>query len=145
VDATLSEGIPYRLIDHGADLGMEVRAPTLEALFVGAARALFDILGTLDATRVTRVETIEQEGEDLEEVFRGWLAELLFLSAARRMVFSEFRVLALDTTRLKAEAAGERFDRDRHTFEREIKAITYHGLEVVQEDREWRATVIFDV
>jgi len=124
---------------------MEVRAPTLEGLFVGAARALFDILGTLGATRVTRVETIDVQGEDLEEVFRGWLAELLFLSAARRMVFSEFRVLALDATRVKAEAAGECFDRDRHTFEREIKAVTYHGLEVVKEEREWRATVIFDV
>ena len=141
----MSEGIPYRLIDHVADLGMEVRAPTLEGLFVESARALFDILGTLDTTRATIVETLDLDGEDLEEVFHGWLSELLFLSAARETVFSEFRVLTLDAKHLKAEAAGERIDRNRHAIEREIKAITFHGLEVVEEDGGWRANVIFDV
>jgi SHS2 domain-containing protein len=141
----LSESLRYRLLDHVADLGVEIWAPTLADLFVEAARSLFDLLGTLGTTRAVRADIVAVEGGDIEEVFHDWLSELLFRSAARRMVYSEFRVLSLELPRLVAEAQGEPFDPLRHSFEREIKAVTFHGLEVVEDRGLWRARVIFDV
>jgi SHS2 domain-containing protein len=51
----------------------------------------------------------------------------------------------IDETRLSARLAGERLDYDRHEFETEIKAVTYHQLTVRQENGRWSARVIFDV
>ena len=141
----MNESTGYTILDHVADLGVEIHAQSLEDLFVGAARALFDLLGTLESTRGSIVETIDIESQDLVELLHDWLSDLLFRSAARGRVFSEFRVCSLDSSHLRAEAVGEVFDPDRHSIEREIKAVTFHNLEIVEQDREWRATVIFDV
>ncbi len=34
----------YRLLEHTADMGIEAQAATLDALFVGAARGLLEVL-----------------------------------------------------------------------------------------------------
>lgn len=141
----MREGIRYRLLDHAADLGVEVFASSVEALFVEAARALFDLMGSLGATEPRMQESIVVEGEDQEELLRVWLSELLFRSSARAMLFCEFDILVLDSRRLHAQARGERFDPARHAFEREIKGVTFHGLQIVREPQGWRATVIFDI
>ena len=36
-------------------------------------------------------------------------------------------------------------DRDRHILDHEVKAITYHGLKVEQNDGGWLAEVIVDI
>ena len=141
----MNGSIGYTILDHVADLGVEIHAPSLEELFVAAARALFDLLGTLESTRASIVEMIDIEGADLVELLHDWLSDLLFRSAARRLVFSEFRICSLDDGHLRAEAMGEALDLDRHSIEREIKAVTFHNLEIVKHERGWRATVIFDV
>jgi len=141
----LSREAHYTLLDHAADLAVRLRAPSLEALFVEGARALFDLLGTLGSTEPLTTERIELEGRDLEELFHDWLSELLFRFSARGETYCQFRVLALDPRRLRAEVAGETLQRKRHTVEREIKAVTYHGLEIVEDEEGWRATLIFDV
>jgi len=139
------ERIEYRLLDHVADLGIEVRGASLEGLFVEAARALFDLIGSLADTEPKVEESVSVNGEDREDLLRGWLGELLFRSAARGMVYSEFEILTLDARRLDARARGERYDRRKHSIEREIKAVTFHGLRVTRDDGGWRATVIFDI
>lgn len=137
--------IHYTLLDHTADLGIEVRGHSLEDLFVEAARALFDLLGTLGATEITTEQDIRIEADDREDLLRAWLSELLFLGTTRGVIFSRFRILSLNSHKLEALAMGEPFDPARHSFEREIKAVTFHGLEVVNDRRGWKASVIFDV
>ncbi len=47
---------------------------------------------------------------------------------------------------LAARLWGERTDRERHPPLTEIKAVTYHHLEVTQvADEDWRARVLLDV
>jgi len=40
---------------------------------------------------------------------------------------------------------GERFDAARHPLKVQVKAVTYHGLEVARDEGGWRARVIFDI
>jgi SHS2 domain-containing protein len=144
-DGPVGRRVAYTLIDHSADLGIELGAPTLDALFVEGARALFDLVGTLDATLPVEAASICVSGQDVEDLFRAWLSELLFRCFARGCLFSEFRVRSLDALRLEAEAWGEPLDPARHTIEREIKAVTFHGLEVRERPGGWTARVIFDI
>ena len=47
--------------------------------------------------------------------------------------------------RLEAEAAGEPFAPDRHRMKTEIKAVTYHGLEIRETPAGWRGRIVCDV
>ena len=46
---------------------------------------------------------------------------------------------------MTAKIAGERVNRERHWFMREVKSITYHGLTVQKLGQHWEAEVIVDI
>jgi SHS2 domain-containing protein len=139
------ERMAYRLLDHVADLGMEIWATSVEGLFVEGARALCDLIGTRSSTRAPDEESVDLEGEDLEDLLHSWLSEILFRCVVRKRVFRDFEILELSSRRLRAVSRGYTYDPERYSLRREIKAVTFHGLEIIQEPHQWRATVIFDV
>jgi SHS2 domain-containing protein len=46
---------------------------------------------------------------------------------------------------LKARVKGEPFQEGVHVIKTEVKAVTYHQIEVRKENRGWRAQIIFDL
>jgi SHS2 domain-containing protein len=135
----------YETFDHTADMGIRVFGQTEEEVFANAAYALFDQLTDLRKVGDKVAQEISVEGADREDLLIRWLGELLFLSQSRGFLFKEFSILHLESNFLRAIARGEIFDPSRHRFEIEIKAVTYHQVEVKQKDKGWEAKVIFDV
>jgi SHS2 domain-containing protein len=135
----------YETFDHTADLGVRVFGQTCEEVFANAAYALFDLLTDLNHVRENLSYDLRVEAADREELLVRWLSELLFLSESRGYLFKNFSFSHLDQTSLKAEARGETFDPSRHEFKTEIKAVTYHRVEVRERDGRWGARVIFDI
>ncbi len=135
----------YEHFDHTADLGLRIRAASLEELFAEAARALTAVLvDTPDSVRPAERRTIRLEASDREDLLHDWLAELLYLFDTEHMLFSRFDV-ALPPGELCATAWGERADPARHALELEIKAVTYHGLKIEPDAHGWLAEVIVDL
>jgi SHS2 domain-containing protein len=135
----------YETFDHTADLGVRVFGQTCEEVFANAAYALFDLLTDLNRVREILSYDLRVEAADREELLVRWLSELLFLSESRGYLFKNFSFSHLDQTSLRAEARGETFDPSRHEFKTEIKAVTYHQVEVREKDGKWGARVIFDI
>jgi SHS2 domain-containing protein len=135
----------HETFEHTADLGLRVRAATLDALFAEAAEALFSIvvddLGTVKP--VTRIDVTLSEA-DCELLLFDWLKELLYRFDAEHLLFSRFDV-TVRPDGLTAAAWGEKLDRDRHELSHEVKAITYHGLKIEQTADGWLAEVIVDI
>ncbi len=135
----------YRLLNHTADLRVQVYGNSLRQLFQNALYTLTDLL--TDARRVrtlrSRRVTVRGEGEDLLLV--RFLRELLFLFETRRFLGRRLEFLLLGDTILKAKVWGERFDPARHPLRTEVKAVTYHRLKVERRRERWVAEVIFDV
>jgi SHS2 domain-containing protein len=46
---------------------------------------------------------------------------------------------------LRARVKGEPFQEGVHVIKTQVKAVTYHQIEVRQEKEGWRARVIFDL
>jgi SHS2 domain-containing protein len=134
----------YETFDHTADIGVRVFGRTVEEVFVNAAYALFDQLTDLRKVADGTVREISVEGADREDLLIRWLGELLFLCQSRGYLFKEFSIFHLDSKSLKAIARGEIFDPSRHRFKTEIKAVTYHQVEVKQRDNRWEGKVVFD-
>ena len=135
----------HETFDHTADLGLRVRAATLDALFAEAAEALFSVIvENLSAVApVVRVE-VELSETDRELLLFDWLKELLYRFDAEHLLFSRFEV-RVRPDGLTGVAWGEKLDPARHEPGHEVKAITYHGLKVEQTDDGWLAEVIVDI
>ena len=134
----------FQFINHTADIGIRVEAPTLEVLFETAALAFTELVTSAESLDCLVERTFKLEEDDIETLLVSWLQELLYLLDTEQLVFARFQVKLQDFS-LEATAAGEVFDPDRHMIKTEIKAVTYHQLEVAESDQGWQAQVIFDI
>lgn len=141
------QGAPplFREIDHTADVGIIVEAATPSALFEKAGLALVALMVGPAGLEARERRTVAVEAEDWTELLHHWLTELLGLFCADGFVAADVSVDRIEPTRVRGTLWGEKFDRSRHEFHGEIKAVTYHELAVGSDDAGWQARVIFDV
>jgi SHS2 domain-containing protein len=144
------EGV--RMIEHTADFGLEVEAPTLEALFARAAAGMFSSFAEADSAESVPPTTnsnhrdvpVELRGENIEELMVLWLDELLYRAEEKRLIFTSFEVESVSDTRFAGRAYGRLAARG-ETFEPPVKGVTHHDLWIRRENGGWRAHVIIDV
>lgn len=135
----------HELFEHTADLGLRATAPDLDALFAEIAKCLFSaIIEDITSIRPSMSETLEISGDDREFLMFDWLRELLRRFEMDGMLFREFDV-KVNADGLYATIHGEPVDRERHQLSHEVKAITYHELNVEPTDSGWLAEVIVDI
>ncbi len=135
----------YEILDHTADMAVRIRGDSLSQLFERAAFALFDNLVELDGVAETHEERIQVEGQDRPELMVNWLNQLLFLWESRLLLFKRFEVTQVSDTSLSARAWGETYDDTRHAVLTEVKAATYHQLQLEETAGGWRAQLVFDI
>ncbi len=137
----------HEIFEHTADIGLRIRAATLDELFHDAAVGLFALIVTnLNAVQPSEEVTfslIGREGE-YDYLLFDWLNELLYSFDARQLLLSKFDV-QVKSDGLRATAWGEPLDTLQHRLEHEVKAITYHGLKVIRDGAAWLAEVIIDI
>lgn len=135
----------YKLIEHTADLGIEVTADDLKGIFVNSALALFDLMVGLEKIGGTAPKQFTVSGADHVELLVAWLNELLYVYSVEKLVFSRFEHVQLNPNRIEAVGWGELLDPQRHELNIEIKAATYHGLALSKQNGIWKARIIFDI
>ena len=135
----------YELIEHTADVGVKAFGKTISEAFEHAAKGMFDIITDKSEIEFVGQYEIELKADDLEQLLVDWLSELLFLNSANNLVFGFFKV-DLDEKKktLKASVFGEKFNVSKHKIGTEIKAITYHMLEV-KNKKPYHIIVLFDI
>lgn len=150
------EGITF--LDHTADVGMEVVAPTQDRLFHNAAMGMMALLDGRDDTaagqgvglgdeasspqlRDMEMVRVGGEAQDPAALLAHWLKELLFLHEVRHRDYARADMFSLTETALDAWVETV----PAAPAVREIKGVTYHELSAVRTEDGWTATVIFDV
>lgn len=135
----------YETFDHTADLGLRIRSGDLNTLFNEAGQALFSVLvEDLNTIELRQTWTVHLTGDNLEFLLFDWLRELLYLFEAEQLALGRFDAQVQGNT-LEATAWGEPLDPSRHLLLHEVKAITYHHLQVQQTPDGWLAEVIVDI
>ena len=135
----------FEILDHTADIGIIVYGENLKALFENAGEAFFHIITDLKKVKLRTEKHIMIEGESLERLLVDWLSELLYFHDVENLLFKQFKIKSVGKDGLKAVAKGEPFEEGVHAIKTEVKAVTYHQIEVRQEKGHWRAQVIFDL
>ncbi len=135
----------YELIDHTADVGIKAYGKTISEAFENAAKAMFEIITDNSEIESIGQYNIELAAPDLEQLLVDWLSELLYINTTKNLVFGFFKVeINEKENKLSAKIFGEKFNISKHKIGTEIKAVTYHMLEV-KNKKPIHVQVLFDV
>ena len=138
----------FEILEHTADIGMAAYGKTKREVFINSARGMFEIIaGGNETLKENFYDKIKLEADNLEGLLFAWLNELLYISETRLVILNKFYIKELSDFQIKAEVEGMKINPPSVKIEKEIKAVTYHRLEIKKDEESglWRAQVIFDV
>jgi SHS2 domain-containing protein len=120
----------YRNLEHITDAFIEVSAETLEEAFEIAGMSVVDTVLDIKSVEKKSERKIETSAVDLKGLLYSWLEEIIILT-----ITESFKVTITKTDKyfLTATISGEPIDFDKHHFKLEIKAPTYHLMEIKEE------------
>ena len=141
----------FEIINHTADIGIKAYGKNLKELFLNAARAMFEIM--IEVTKrkpiFAKIEhkkcLLNKQGNNIEEILVAWLSELLYLFSSEGLIMERANIHRLDSSCIQAEVTSKIPKPDFYRIKTEIKAVTYHELEIKKTEHSFEAQVIFDV
>jgi SHS2 domain-containing protein len=133
------------IIDHTADLGIVVAETTLKALFQKASHAMMSIMLEQKSDETGEPIHISVQGSDLPDLMVRWLGEILYIFEGENRVVTQTKILEITSNHLDAQIKTIPFSSTKHEILTEIKAVTYHQIEVIRKGDLWNARIIFDL
>ena len=136
---------PYTLLDHTADLRIRIRGADRAELFANAGLALADLICDPSSLKSADTATIAVTGDDPADLLVNFLRELLYQWTGRDKLIKMVETIHVSETSVSARVTVDQFTAAHHTILNEIKAVTYHQIEVAPTPAGWQATVVFDI
>jgi SHS2 domain-containing protein len=130
----------YQEIEHTADVALRVWGEDIYGLLRASAAGLYDLLNLKYTPDVPVSAKFYLMMSDSENLLIDFLNELLFISEDKAQYLVSFSFGAVDD-RLEVFAEGFQILR----INRQIKAATFHNMEVVKPEECLEATITFDV
>ncbi|MCJ7717492.1 MAG: archease [Anaerolineales bacterium] len=133
----------FEEVSHTADLEIRVWAEDMESLFHQAAVGMIQLSGVEDLEEgVSSVnQTISLEAMDYEGLLILFLEELLYRLTEDYMIFDIKKLNISSEFTLKANIKGYQI----RSYQRDIKAITYHNLNISTTADGYEVFIVFDI
>lgn len=139
----------YNYLDHTADIAVDIEASTVEELFIGAAFALQETICENNANNSTVEKEIKLSDASMEILLVSFLSELNYLFQSENWMFSSIREIKIRNVdqawNLNAKIGGYKFDRTMMKLKSEIKAVTYHQMEIKEWNGKFSTRIVFDI
>ena len=126
----------YNFLDHATDAIVEVRAKDIKEAFIIAANAVINLTIEQDRVEEQDYKEFTARGKDLRYLLFNWLEEITFV-----LITEGFAIRRIETEwiegndyAIKAKAFGEELNFTKHGFKVEIKAPTFHDMEIKDGD-----------
>ncbi len=127
----------FEFFDVTADVGYNAYGKTLGQAFENAALAMFEVMTDTSKIKPEIKKEIEITSEDEYALLYDWLSEFLVILDSEFLVFSKFKVKIKkvnDGYILDGTAMGEEFDPSIHESRAEVKAVTFHQMDIKMEN-----------
>lgn len=133
-------------LDHTADIAVKVTADSIENLFITASDALKDSLaenvmhGTVETMRIDLSENSP------EELLVSFLNELNYLYSVKKWLLRSVLTISIEKYeklwQLKTQCEGSKAS---CVNKPEIKAVTFHQMEIKNESGKFSCIIVFDI
>jgi len=126
--------LSIQYLEHATDAFIQVTAPSLTDAFTLAGQSVVDI--TLDRKTIEEKEqrTLNVSEKDLRYLLLNWLEEVNYQLITEGFAIARFslEISKNSTYELKSIIFGEPINLQKHHFKVEIKAPTFHMMEIKQ-------------
>ena len=131
----------YEELPHTADWAMRVESTTLGGLFEQAALGMQAMMGISTYGDPPASREFTASSDDVETLLIKFLEEILYLLEAENCHVAGITIKNIDETHLRADLDC----RSVRSIEKEIKAVTFHQLEIRRKPSGYETVVVFDV
>ncbi len=142
----------FESLAHTADIKLRVFGSTLKELFRNALVGMFQTIeprvqgceeknGRITCDQLPDQNSIEVSASAQDLLLVDFLSEALYLSDVHNQVYLDAQIHELSETFVRATVFGVPVQ----GFGIEIKAVTYHELEIKKVDGLWQAIIVFDI
>jgi SHS2 domain-containing protein len=117
------------------DAFIEVTGNTIDEAFENAGVSVVDIILDFKSVENKEDRKIEIKANDLKGLLYSWLEEIIILTITDGFAGRTFsvKITKNDMYHLLAKISGEEINFEKHHFKMEIKAPTYHLMEIKEE------------
>lgn len=141
--------MPYKYIEHTADIAVEVYGASINELFISACDAWLESVSDNENRLRESSKKFIFNSVSLEELLVDLLSELNFHLYTKKWCFVSVKDLLLQETRsgfqLEAEVFGQKFNSKIHKLKVEIKAVTFHQMKIEKKGNFYYTRIIFDI
>ena len=139
----------FKTIDHTADIAIEISGSSLEDLFHTAWQAWYEtVLGGLKVHSKVR-KNIKLRAATTEELLVSFLGEINYWLLVKKWIAAKIEQLEFSTGNglliLETVVSGQSLNSDKHELQVEVKAVTFHQMEIKQLDNNFSTRLVFDV
>ncbi|MBI2042018.1 MAG: archease [Candidatus Nealsonbacteria bacterium] len=132
----------YEVLEHTGDFRIRAFGKTKEDLFLNAMLGMIAGLRPEIQGSESKIQNLKIKSYDLNALLVDFLSEVLYLIQTNKVIYDKVEFIKLSDTEIEAELSGHNIER----FGGDIKAATYHGLDITKNnDGIWEAMILFDV
>jgi len=139
----------YNFIDHTADIAVEVKSNTIEELFIASAYAWQESVIEKNEIKISDKREINVNELSYEELLVRFLDELNFLLLTKKWIMGKLNQIEIkkknEMYNLTAVMSGDSISLKRYRLKVEIKAITFHQMEIKNINNEYTTRIVFDI
>jgi SHS2 domain-containing protein len=132
----------YQILEHTADLKIRAFGKSQAEVFSNILKGMFETIKPQEVSDGQEiVRDIKIKSQDIESLLVDFLSEALYLSDVNNEAYFQAEFEKLTEKELAGKIKGRKIKR----MQLEIKAVTYHSLEIKKEKGLWQVTVLFDI
>lgn len=122
----------YKLLEHATDAFIEVTASDLKEAFIQAGNSVVETTIDRSSVKENEKKKISVTGKEIRYLLFDWLEEVIYQLITEGFAIHRFEldIKKNKEYKLEATAFGEPIDLQKHHFKVEIKAPTFHLMEI---------------
>lgn len=124
----------YKLLEHATDAFVEITASDLKEAFIQAGYSVVETTLERETIEEKEERIISVKGKDLKYLLFNWLEEVIFQLITEGFAIHRFKIelkKGIDYE-IISTLYGEPINLQKHHFKVEIKAPTFHLMEIVE-------------
>lgn len=132
----------YEILEHTGDVKIRAYGSTKEELFENAMHGMMAILNSKVKSQNSKVRKVKLESQDINALLVDFLSEVNYLRQVNREAYEKVNFITFSDSELEAELKGYKVEE----FGEDIKAVTFHDLDIHQNPQgTWETVIVFDV
>ena|SRR3990172_2965065 len=138
----------FKPVDHTADIAFEVSGETIEELFIASANAWRSSVADKVKLGIEENKNIELSCLSREQLLVDFLSELNFFLLTNKWLMNQIKQIKINNVNtdwnLSAEVSGVPVT-DKVNLKQEIKAITFHQMNIIKSGNKYSTLLVFDI